>query len=65
MRAAHYFSLSANLSPPDPRKWLRIGDLYFDIEFYQQAAYCYGRCLKSDSLNTSVILKRAQAYEHG
>lgn len=47
MRAAHYFSLSIELSVPNPRLWEKIGDLYFSIEFYQQAAYCYGRCLKS------------------
>ena len=62
-KAAHYYSLSAELSAPDPRKWEKIGDLYQDVHFYQQAAYCYGRCLKSEPINLEVLRKRALAYE--
>ena len=52
LKAAHYYSLSIELSAPDPRLWEKIGDMYSSIEFYQQSAYCYGRCLKSEPFNS-------------
>ena len=57
-KAAEYFFFYAYYSHPDIEKWLKVGDMSFELKIYPQAAYCYGRALKINGSNLDTNLKR-------
>ena len=57
-KAARLREIGAELSEPDGGRWAKIGDLYFETKYYEQAAYCYGRALKSDQHNVNLMCCR-------
>jgi hypothetical protein len=46
-----YFFFHAYYSQPSVEKWLKVADMSYDLDMYQQAAYCYGRALKMNKSN--------------
>ncbi len=58
-KAAKLREIGAELSEPDGGRWAKIGDLYFESKYFEQAAYCYGRALKSDQHNVNLMCCRA------
>lgn len=45
------------------KKWESIAQLYKKAKCYDSAGYCFGRVLKSDTLNTTLWCERAKCYE--
>ncbi|KAL4434853.1 hypothetical protein ABPG74_021192 [Tetrahymena malaccensis] len=61
--AAEYQFLAAYQSNANAKKWESIAQLYKKAKCYDSAGYCFGRVLKSDTLNTSLWCERAKCYE--
>ena len=55
--------MSTYLSPPSLEKWTKVADISFDLQMYNQAAYCFGRALKIEHYNLPLMIKRAEAFE--
>ncbi len=36
----------------------------FELQMYNQSAYCYGRALKIENYNIELMTRRAEAFEH-
>ena len=49
--AAEYYFIAAYMSPTKPFDWEKIANLYFVAKCYDSAGYCFGRALKSDTMN--------------
>ena len=46
-----------------PNQWQKIAYLYKEAGCFDSAGYCFGRVLKSDTLNTQLWCERAKCYE--
>jgi tetratricopeptide (TPR) repeat protein len=47
----------------DKESWWRIADKYYNLKCYKNASYCYGRALKCEKLNVSLLRKKAECYD--
>lgn len=63
-RAADFLFIETQYNPKsDLSSWWKLADRYFQLEMYKNASYCYGRALKRDKDNVSLLSKKAQCYE--
>ena len=52
------------MSQGDADLWQKIGYLYQENKSWDQAQYCFGRCLKRDPHNYLVLEARARCFEN-
>ena len=47
----------------DINSWCKLADSYYKLESYKYAGYCYGRALKCEKNNVTLLFNKAQCYD--
>ena len=63
-RAVDFLFIATQLnSQSDKENWWKLADKYYSLQSYKNASYCYGRALKCEKTNVSLLRKKAECYD--
>ena len=63
-RSADFLFIETQLNyKSDINSWWKLADKFFGLNMLKNAGYCYGRALKCDKTNITLLFKKAQCYD--
>ena len=63
-RAVDFLFIETQLNyKSDINSWCKLADSFFKLGSYKNAGYCYGRAIKCEKNNVTLLFKKAQCYD--